>query len=60
MPVLVDLTGAVPGGYRVTGYPETYLVDKNGKIGEFHIGPITTDAELETKMQEVLRQTTKL
>ncbi len=60
MPVLVDQTGAVPGGYRVTGYPETYLIDKNGKIGEFHIGPIITDADLETKMQKVLRQTTKV
>ena len=58
MPVLMDLTGDVPGGYRVTAYPETYLVDKNGKIGEFHIGPILTDADLETKMQAVLKATT--
>jgi cytochrome c biogenesis protein CcmG, thiol:disulfide interchange protein DsbE len=56
MPVLIDLTGDVPGGYRVTGYPETYLVDKNGNIGEFHIGPITTDADLESKLQKVLHQ----
>jgi thiol-disulfide isomerase/thioredoxin len=58
MPVLIDPTGDVPGGYRVTGYPETYLIDKNGKIGEFHIGPITTDDDLEAKMQEVLHETT--
>ncbi len=57
MPVLIDPTGDVPGGYRVTGYPETYLIDKNGKIGEFHIGPITTDGDLEAKMQEVLHET---
>lgn len=51
MPVLLDYTGDVPGGYRVTGYPESYFVDKNGKIGEFHIGPFTTEQELETKLQ---------
>jgi thiol-disulfide isomerase/thioredoxin len=56
MPVLIDPTGDVPGGYRVTGYPETYLIDKNGKIGEFHIGPITTDADLEAEMQAVLHE----
>jgi thiol-disulfide isomerase/thioredoxin len=56
MPVLIDPTGDVPGGYRVTGYPETYVIDKNGKIGEFHIGPITTDADLEAKLQTVLHE----
>lgn len=57
MPVLIDPIGDVPGGYRVTGYPETYLVDKNGKIGEFHIGPIITDGDLETKLQTVFHET---
>lgn len=51
MPVLLDYTGNVPGGYRVTGYPESYFVDKNGKIGQFHIGPFTTAQELESKLQ---------
>lgn len=59
MPVLVDSTGDVPGGYRVTGYPETYWIDKDGKIGQFHIGPITSDADLAVKMQEVLKQPAK-
>jgi thiol-disulfide isomerase/thioredoxin len=51
MPVLLDYSGEVPGGYRVTGYPESYIVDKNGNIGEFNIGPFTDIKDLETKLQ---------
>ncbi len=51
MPVLLDKTGDVAGGFRVTGFPESYFIDKNGKIGAFHINAMTFD-EMEGKLQE--------
>ncbi len=55
MPVLLDRTGAVPGdGYRVTGYPESYFVDKNGKIGEFKVGALDFEG-MEQKLQTALK-----
>lgn len=54
MPVLLDKTGAVPGGYRVTKYPESYFIDKNGNIGELSIGALSFEAmeqKLKTTMQ---------
>lgn len=59
MPVLLDYTGEVPGGYRVTGYPESYIVDKNGNIGEFHIGPFADNKSLENKFQLTLQASGK-
>lgn len=53
MPVLLDLTGEVPGGYRVTGYPESYLIDKQGNVGECNIGPFNF-AVMEQKLKAVL------
>ncbi len=50
MPVLLDKTGEVPGAYRVTAFPESYFIDKNGKIGAFSIG-ILDYAQLEQKLQ---------
>ncbi len=50
MPVLLDRTGEVPGGYRVTGFPETYIIDKNGKIGALNIGAMSYE-QMEDKLQ---------
>lgn len=52
MPVLLDLTGEVPGGYRVTAYPETYIIDKQGNIGECNIGPFNYNV-MEQKLKTV-------
>ncbi len=38
-PVLLDPEGRLPGRYGVTGYPETFLIDRNGRIVEHIVGP---------------------
>jgi peroxiredoxin len=38
-PVLVDPEHQVGDRYAVTGYPETFVIDRNGKVVEHVIGP---------------------
>jgi peroxiredoxin len=38
-PVLLDPDGQVPSRYGVTGYPETFIVDRNGVVVAHEIGP---------------------
>ncbi len=38
-PVLVDPDRQVGDRYEVTGYPETFLIDRNGRLAEHVIGP---------------------
>jgi peroxiredoxin len=38
-PVLLDPDGQVVSRYRVTGYPETFIVDRDGRIVAHEIGP---------------------
>lgn len=38
-PILLDPSGRLPGRYGVTGYPETFLIDRRGKIVDHTIGP---------------------
>ena len=38
-PVLVDPQGEVSRRYGVTGYPETFVIDRQGKVIEHLIGP---------------------
>lgn len=37
-PVLLDVNGEVGKKYGVTGYPETYIIDRQGNIVHHHIG----------------------
>lgn len=37
-PVLLDVDGEVGRKYGVTGYPETYIIDRQGHIVHHHIG----------------------
>src|SRR3972149_6565435 len=39
LPVLLDPWGKTDGKYKLTGVPETYIVDQDGKIAERIIGP---------------------
>jgi cytochrome c biogenesis protein CcmG, thiol:disulfide interchange protein DsbE len=49
-PVVRDVNGSLDGRFGVTGYPETFFVDKRGKVTPPHVvGPITPDAEFSTK-----------
>jgi cytochrome c biogenesis protein CcmG, thiol:disulfide interchange protein DsbE len=42
-PTLLDGSGSIGDRYGITGVPETYFVDRNGRIvGEHILGPITT------------------
>jgi peroxiredoxin len=43
-PVLPDPELQVAGRYRVTGYPETFVIDRNGKVVAHEIGPRHWDA----------------
>lgn len=38
-PVLLDPDGVVPGRYGTTGYPETFIVDRDGRVVAHEIGP---------------------
>lgn len=38
-PVLIDTSGLVSRRYGVTGYPETFVIDRDGKVVEHIIGP---------------------
>ena len=39
-PVLLDPDGAIGTQYGITGYPETFFVDREGRVREKIIGPI--------------------
>jgi cytochrome c biogenesis protein CcmG/thiol:disulfide interchange protein DsbE len=42
-PTLLDGSGAIGDRYGITGVPETYFIDRKGRIvGEHILGPITT------------------
>ena len=43
-PVLPDPELQVAGRYRVTGYPETFVIDRNGVVVAHEIGPRQWDA----------------
>jgi len=38
-PVLIDSDGIVPPRYGVTGYPETFVIDRGGRVVQHTIGP---------------------
>ncbi len=38
-PILLDPDGKVPPNYGVTGYPETFVIDRSGSVIEHVIGP---------------------
>ena len=44
-PVLLDTDGVVPPRYGVTGYPETFLIDRGGRVVHHTIGPEDWDSD---------------
>lgn len=38
-PVLLDPIGRLSGRYGITGYPETFLIDRNGNVLKHFVGP---------------------
>jgi peroxiredoxin len=61
IPVLMDPGGRVAAGkYRTTGYPETFLIDREGRILKHVVGPAEWDspqmlAELRRLLEAVPR-----
>jgi peroxiredoxin len=55
-PILRDPEGRMANQYRATGYPETYLVDKQGLLQATFIGPHEWDSpEVLQKVRHYLR-----
>ena len=44
LPVLKDPGGRVAGEYRTTGYPETFVLDRAGRLLEHVVGPAEWDS----------------
>jgi peroxiredoxin len=45
-PVLLDPQGRLSPRYGVTGYPETFIIDRNGQVVNHTIGPADWDSEV--------------
>lgn len=43
-PVLLDQEGVVPPRYGVTGFPETFIIDREGRVIQHTIGPEDWDS----------------
>ena len=50
-----DLGSRIGGAYKLTGVPETFFVDKSGRVDFFKLGPLT-ESELNAKLDELLAQ----
>ena len=56
-PVVHDGPGATLGPYEVEGFPETYFVDRRGRlVGERIQGPVDADAETARKFERSIRR----
>jgi len=44
-PVLADPNGIVPPRYGITGYPETFVIDRDGRVIEHTLGPEDWESE---------------
>lgn len=52
-PVLLDEPGAISVQYGLSGLPDTYFIDREGRIAARHPGALTA-ADLERRLGEVL------
>jgi cytochrome c biogenesis protein CcmG/thiol:disulfide interchange protein DsbE len=50
-----DLGTRISQMFRITGVPETYFVDKNGKLAYAQIGPFTTEAEIHAIIDPLIK-----
>jgi peroxiredoxin len=44
-PILLDPQGSVPPRYGVTGFPETFVIDREGNVIHHTVGPENWDSE---------------
>ncbi len=54
MPVLLDLDRSVGQTYKITGVPETFLIDKNGIIRKWQIGAYPNGQAIEDDLKLVM------
>lgn len=52
-PAGLDTDSRIAGQFRVTGYPETFVINLNGEVAEHFIGPVT-DMRLRDAIEEAL------
>lgn len=53
-PSLRDGTDGAQRDYQVTGLPETFILDNQGRIAHHHIGPVTTPEQLIRPLEQIL------
>lgn len=49
-PILIDPENSAARAYRLTGVPETYIIDKQGVLRKKFIGPVEWDSEAARQM----------
>lgn len=49
-----DLGTTISQAYRTTGVPETYIIDKNGKLASVKLSPYTSLAEIQAVIDPLL------
>ncbi len=49
-----DTRTAISQAYRTTGVPETYIIDKNGKLAAVKLSPYTSQAEIQSVIDPLL------
>ena len=54
-PLGLDSDGRIASAYGVTGVPETFVIDPEGNVAFFHIGPVTAE-ELAGELDTLLGQ----
>jgi cytochrome c biogenesis protein CcmG, thiol:disulfide interchange protein DsbE len=56
-PVVRDVSGSAKSTWGVTGYPETFVISRAGKVVRHVVGPITPNAQFSSKdLQQTIRQ----
>ena len=54
-PTVYDGKGSMVGRYGVTGFPETFFIDANGRVVYRIAGPVVDDAELDAAVRRIVR-----
>ena len=49
-----DMATAISQAYRITGVPETYIIDKAGKLASVKVSPYTSVAEIQSVIDPLL------
>lgn len=54
--VLLDPTNLVGDAYNVSGIPETFIIDRNGRIVAHHVGPYDwSSSEMRDALEELIK-----